>query len=84
MTTSFLIWSAIALAATILVVSLPRILGLVYIPHSRVGIIEKLWSHRGSLEEGRIIASRGEAGIQSRLLRGGIPFRTVPMAISRP
>ena len=30
--------------------------GVRYIPHSRVGIVEKLWSGRGSLTQGRIVA----------------------------
>jgi len=71
-------WGTIALLTLVLIVSLPRILGIVYVPHSRVGIIEKLWSPRGSLGEGRIIASHGEAGMQSRLLRGGIHFGLFP------
>jgi uncharacterized membrane protein YqiK len=42
------------------------------IPNNRVGIIEKLWSLKGSLTEGKIIAMNGEAGFQSNILRGGI------------
>jgi uncharacterized membrane protein YqiK len=45
-----------------------------YIPHNRVGVIEKLWSGKGSLSEGRILALAGEAGYQSELLRGGVHF----------
>ncbi|HSI12348.1 MAG TPA: SPFH domain-containing protein [Chthoniobacter sp.] len=48
--------------------------GVRYIPHRRVGILEKLWSERGSLAEGRIIALAGEAGFQARVLRGGLHF----------
>jgi uncharacterized membrane protein YqiK len=64
------------------------LIGLRYIPHDRVGIVEKLWSPRGSLAQGRIIALAGEAGFQARLLRGGLhlgyPFwmfrvHTVPL-----
>ena len=29
------------------------VLGLVYIPHNKVGIVEKLWSKKGSLAEGQ-------------------------------
>ncbi|MCO6046303.1 SPFH domain-containing protein [Aeoliella sp. ICT_H6.2] len=43
-----------------------------YIPNDRVGIVEKLWSSKGYVDEGRIIAMHGEAGYQARLLRGGI------------
>ena len=49
-------------------------LGVRYIPHRRVGIIEKLWSASGSLTEGRIIALNGEAGYQAKVLRGGLYF----------
>jgi uncharacterized membrane protein YqiK len=49
-------------------------LGMRYIPNNRVGVIEKLWSGRGSVSEGRLIALGGEAGFQADLLRGGIHF----------
>lgn len=49
-----------------------RLLGIRYIPHDRVGIVEKLWSGRGSLAEGHLIALSGEAGFQAKLLRGGL------------
>ena len=49
-------------------------LGVRYIPHNRVGVIEKFWSNRGSLGEGQIIALNGEAGYQANLLRGGLHF----------
>jgi uncharacterized membrane protein YqiK len=45
-----------------------------YIPHHCVGIVEKLWSSKGSVPEGQIIALAGEAGYQSELLRGGLHF----------
>ena len=45
-----------------------------YIPHNRVGVVEKLWSGRGSLSDGRILSLNGEAGYQSQLLRGGVHF----------
>ncbi len=48
------------------------LLGLRYIPHDKVGIVEKLWSFRGSLSGGRIIALSGEAGFQADILRGGV------------
>jgi len=57
---------------------LPRLLGVVYIPHTQVGIIEKIWSSRGSLREGQIIARNGEAGLQARFLRGGVHFGLYP------
>jgi uncharacterized membrane protein YqiK len=42
-----------------------------YIPNSRVGIVEKLWSRRGSVPSG-LIALHGEAGYQPEVLRGGL------------
>ena len=53
---------------------LAELCGLRYIPNNRVGIVEKLWSAKGSVPEGRIIALNGEAGFQADLLRGGIHF----------
>ncbi len=35
-----------------------------YIPNDKVGIVEKLWSNRGSLGDGEIVALAGEAGFQ--------------------
>ena len=49
-------------------------IGVRYIPNNRVGIIEKLWSFKGSVPAGGILAQHGEAGIQASLLRGGIHF----------
>jgi len=57
---------------------LPRLLGIVYIPHTQVGIIEKIWSSKGSLREGQIIARNSEAGYQAKFLRGGIHFGLYP------
>ncbi len=48
------------------------LVGVRYIPHRRVGILEKLWSPSGSLTQGRILALKGEAGYQARVLRGGL------------
>src|SRR3954469_21128966 len=41
-----------------------------YIPNNRIGIVEKLWSLRGSVKSG-FIALHGEAGFQPGVLRGG-------------
>lgn len=49
--------------------------GAKYIPNDRVGLIEKLWSGKGSVGDGHIIALDGEAGYQARILRGGLHFR---------
>ncbi len=53
-------------------VALKWILGIRYIPHAKVGVVEKLWSPKGSLTEGRIVALDGEAGFQTAILRGGL------------
>lgn len=45
-----------------------------HIPNDKVGIVEKLWSNKGSLKEGEIIALNGEAGYQADILRGGLHF----------
>ena len=65
-------------ALVVLLICLPQLLGIVYIPHTQVGIIEKIWSSKGSLREGQIIARSGEAGFQARFLRGGIHFGLYP------
>ena len=41
-----------------------------YIPNNRVGIVERLWSQKGSVKSG-FFAMDGEAGYQPSLLRGG-------------
>jgi uncharacterized membrane protein YqiK len=42
-----------------------------YIPNNQVGIVEKLWSPRGSIASG-FIALNGEAGFEPEVLRGGL------------
>jgi hypothetical protein len=65
----------LVLAATFAAVLLAWLTGaLRWIPNSRVGIVEKLWSARGSVASGHLIARRGEAGYQPDVLRGGIHF----------
>src|SRR5215510_10334260 len=46
-----------------------------YIPNTRVGIVEKLVSAKGSVKAG-LIALDGEAGFQPYVLRGGWHFLT--------
>ena len=63
-------WLWIVAGVTVLAV-LTWLTGVVrYIPNSRAGIVEKLWSLRGSVEHG-FIALEGEAGYQPEVLRGG-------------
>jgi uncharacterized membrane protein YqiK len=56
------------------IIALFELMGLRYIPNDRVGVVEKLWSPKGSVSEGRILALSGEAGYQADLLRGGFHF----------
>ena len=51
------------------------LIGFTIIPNDKVGIIEKWWSPKGSLNA-QIIALNGEAGYQPDLLRGGIHFKS--------
>ena len=41
-------------------------LGVRFIPNDRVGIVEKLWSRKGSVDQGRIIAHRRRGGLPGR------------------
>lgn len=43
---------------------------VVYVPNNRVGVLERLWSTKGSVDQG-IGALHGEAGYVPELLRGG-------------
>src|SRR3954468_18813460 len=69
------VWTGVIIAIILfLIKGAATVVGAQYIPHDRVGIIEKLWSQKGSVSEGRIIAMDGEAGYQSEILRGGLHF----------
>ena len=68
---SFIFWVT-GLGALLFLISAS--VGARYIPNNRVGVIEKLWSGKGSVTEGRILALNGEAGYQVDLLRGGLHF----------
>ena len=54
------------------------LIGVRYIPHNTVGIVEKFWSLNGSLKGGKILALNGEAGFQAEMLRGGLHFWFFP------
>src|SRR5438128_2546301 len=60
--------------AVVGVVAFIELCGLRIIPNDKVGVVENLWSARGSVTEGRIIALGGEAGYQVDILRGGVHF----------
>jgi len=44
-----------------------------YIPNDRLGVLERLWSFKGSVNHG-LIALNGEAGFAPDVLRGGFHF----------
>ena len=55
-------------------------LGIQYVPNDKVGIKESLWGKH--IEQGRIIALKGETGFQPDVLRGGIYFGLLSLEIS--
>lgn len=64
----------LAAAGGLLTVVFLKISGaLRYIPNDRIGVVEKLWSAKGSVQNG-LLALSGEAGFQPELLRGGFHF----------
>jgi uncharacterized membrane protein YqiK len=63
---------ALWLAAAVAFVILLRLSNIFrYIPNNQVGIVEKLWTTRGSVKDG-FIALNGEAGYEPEVLRGGL------------
>jgi uncharacterized membrane protein YqiK len=62
------IWIA-ALVACVILLRLSNVFR--YIPNNQVGIVEKLWSARGSISGG-FVALNGEAGYEPEVLRGGL------------
>ncbi len=68
------IWAAVATAVLVAVVCLIYASGIIrYIANDSLGVLEKLWSRTGSVDEG-FIALNGEAGFQPDVLRGGFHF----------
>jgi hypothetical protein len=63
-------WNTLAWVALGLLILVVLLKTLRYIPNTRVGIVEKLASSRGSVKKG-LVALEGEAGFQPELLRGG-------------
>jgi len=73
-TVSGLFWIAAGLVVLATAAGLLAWLTLRWVPNSAVGVVEKLWSSTGSVQEGHIMALDGEAGFQAGLLRGGVHF----------
>jgi uncharacterized membrane protein YqiK len=67
-TTQEMVLAAIVAAGLILLYA-----SIIYVPNSRVGIRERLWSLGGSVQRG-LLALDGEAGYEPELLRGGFHF----------
>ena len=63
-----IIWAA-AFAVIIVLLRVSNVFR--YIPNNQVGIVEKLWTTKGSIEGG-FIALNGEAGYEPEVLRGGL------------
>lgn len=70
-----LLGSEVTVVVLILIIAvLIKFSGIIkYIPNDRVGVIEKLWSSSGSVQNG-LLALNGEAGLQPELRRGGFHF----------
>ncbi|MGJ5208039.1 SPFH domain-containing protein [Bradyrhizobium sp. HKCCYLR20261] len=67
-----LVQPALAAGAIIALLALLKLSNVIrYIPNNQVGIVEKLWSIRGSVADG-FIALNGEAGFEPEVLRGGL------------
>ena len=68
MTGVLLIVGAIVLGIIVLLLS-----GIRFIPNTRIGIVERRFSPKGSIKSG-FIALNGEAGFQPKVLRGGLHY----------
>ncbi|HEX9330734.1 MAG TPA: SPFH domain-containing protein [Anaerolineales bacterium] len=68
--TGFLVLAGLVVLGILLLILLS---GVRVIPNTRIGIVEKRFSPRGSVKSG-FIALKGEAGFQPNVLRGGIHY----------
>ncbi|MDF2534615.1 MAG: hypothetical protein K0R18_772 [Bacillales bacterium] len=53
-----------------------KLIGFIRISPDDVGIVEKWWSPKGSVQADGLIAMNGEAGFQPAVLRAGVHLRT--------
>lgn len=74
---SIVIYSLVGLLSLYLIVF--KVLGLRIIGSNEVGIVEKWWSNKGNMKDGKFIALEGEAGFQPDILRSGIHFKSCLM-----
>ena len=72
MTTGFLVLAGLVLLGILALILLS---GVRVIPNTRIGIVEKRFSPKGSVKSG-FIALNGEAGFQPHVLRGGVHYLT--------
>jgi len=72
MTAGFIVLAALILLGVLALILLS---GIRIIPNTRIGIVEKRFSPKGSIKSG-FIALNGEAGFQPHVLRGGIHYLT--------
>src|SRR5512138_3231969 len=63
----------LVLLVVLLIVALVLLSGIRVIPNTRIGIVEKRFSGKGSVKHG-FIALDGEAGFQPKVLRGGLHY----------
>lgn len=68
--TGFFVAAGLVLAGILLLLFLS---GVRFIPNTRIGIVEKRFSPKGSVRSG-FIALNGEAGFQPKVLRGGLHY----------
>ena len=68
--TGFYLLAGLVLAIIVLLIILS---GVRYVPNTRIGIVEKRFSPKGSVKSG-FIALNGEAGFQPKVLRGGLHY----------
>ena len=66
----YVIGAVVILGVIVLLVLLS---GIRFIPNTRIGIVEKRFSPKGSVKSG-FIALNGEAGFQPKVLRGGLHY----------
>lgn len=70
-------WLILLVLSAIFYRQLFQLLGIVFIPEDKVGLVTKkfvLFGENRELPDGRIIATKGEAGYQARTLAPGIHF----------
>src|SRR5512134_3513105 len=70
MTTGLLVLAGLVLLGILVLILLS---GIRIIPNTRIGIVEKRFSPKGSVKSG-FIALNGEAGFQPNVLRGGLHY----------